>query len=127
MKIKFTGVPGEEHEKLSMFGKEFWINKWVEVKDAYAQRVLSNHPHFECQGKPVDNSTPAVLPQTIPVTEDQMVVKLGNATVTEGELREINNDPMVQEAGVHVDYAEALDAKGASDGIDPKSDAKSSN
>lgn len=52
MKIKFIGVPGEEHSSIRMYDQSFALGRYVEVKDAFAAKKLSNHPHF--QVKPGD-------------------------------------------------------------------------
>jgi hypothetical protein len=57
MKIKFKGVPGEQHESVFMYGHTFKKGEAVEVTDPVAQRKLANHPHFEADGEvpPVDD------------------------------------------------------------------------
>lgn len=120
MKIKFLGVVGEDLQEIEMYGYHFVKDKWTEVKDYFAQRKLSNHPHFESKDGPITDVTPVVLPQTIPSVENQLVVKLGDQTVTEGELQAAKDDPMVQESGLVPTYSDVLDSK-VPDGNDPKS------
>jgi len=49
MKIKFIGVPGEDHKVINMYGQAFPLDQFVDVTSAYAIEVLRNHPHFEAQ------------------------------------------------------------------------------
>jgi hypothetical protein len=46
MKYVFTGVPGEEHRSLLMYGTDMPLGEPVEVSDVAAKK-LANHPHFE--------------------------------------------------------------------------------
>lgn len=46
MKIKFIGVPGEDHASISQYGYTFPLGEPVEVESDVAVRKLSNHPHF---------------------------------------------------------------------------------
>lgn len=56
MLVKFIGVPGEEHEAISMYGYHFPKGEAVDVTDPEAIRRLARHPHFA--HKP-DKPTPA--------------------------------------------------------------------
>lgn len=47
MKVKFTGVPGEKHESVFMYGQTFPLNEEVDVTNPIAVSKLRNHPHFE--------------------------------------------------------------------------------
>lgn len=47
MKVKFTGVPGEKHESVFMYGQSFPLDEEVEVTNPTAIAKLRNHPHFE--------------------------------------------------------------------------------
>lgn len=47
MKIKFIGVPGEEHSSINMYDQTFPLGRYVEVKEPVAMRKLGNHPHFQ--------------------------------------------------------------------------------
>lgn len=49
MKATFTGVPGEKHESVYMYGQNFPLNQAVEVTDPQAIRKLRNHPHFKAE------------------------------------------------------------------------------
>ena len=46
MKYVFTGVPGEDHRSLLMYGTDMPLGEPVEVSDVAAKK-LANHPHFE--------------------------------------------------------------------------------
>lgn len=45
-KIKFLGVPGEDHKSISQYGYQFPLGKAVTVDDPFAVRKLKTHPHF---------------------------------------------------------------------------------
>lgn len=47
MKFTFIGVPGEQHESLSMFGATFPLGESVEIEGDRAIAKLKAHPHFE--------------------------------------------------------------------------------
>lgn len=61
MKAKFTGVPGESHDTLSMYGQDFPRGEWVTVKSALGKVKLSKHPHFEWREDPADQAEDAVV------------------------------------------------------------------
>lgn len=54
MKATFKGVPGEEHDSLTMYGQDFPLGKAVEVRSVQAQRKLARHPHFSVSDVPED-------------------------------------------------------------------------
>lgn len=54
MKIKFKGVPGEEHRSIPSYGYTFPLDKWVDVTNPEAIRKLKSHPHFEAKDDVTD-------------------------------------------------------------------------
>ncbi len=106
MKIKFIGVPDEDHEAINMYGLHFPKGKFVEVDDKYAQYKLSNHPHFEvAKGEP---------PATAPVSVQTMQVATdGAVSVTEAELAAIEQDEFVKVSGVKPTFEDVIELKHA--------------
>lgn len=58
MQIKYNGTPGEQLDAINMYGTDFPKGKFVDVKDAFAARKLSNHPHFTAKGDDVLDVNP---------------------------------------------------------------------
>lgn len=52
MQIKFIGMPGEQHDSITMYGKEFPLNKAVDSKGLTPRQeaTLAAHPHFQTSG-----------------------------------------------------------------------------
>ncbi len=113
MKIKFIGVPDEDFDSLSMYGYDFPKGKFVDVQDQHAQYKLSKHPHFEVmKGEP-----PAPAPVAV---EPMLVATDGQVTVTEEELRKIEEDPFVQVSGVKPTFEDVIEHKHATEAPAPK-------
>lgn len=61
MKATFTGVPGEQHDSVHMYGQDFPLNKAVTVNTSVARRKLANHPHFKVQAEKSDEADDAQI------------------------------------------------------------------
>jgi hypothetical protein len=55
MQIKFIGVPGEDHNSLRMYGKDYPIGEYVETTDPLAIQKMSNHPHFKAKASAAED------------------------------------------------------------------------
>lgn len=61
MKATFTGVPGEQHASVHMYGQDFPLNEAVTLNNPMAKRKLANHPHFKVQEEASDNAEDAQI------------------------------------------------------------------
>lgn len=78
MQVKYNGTPGEDLDRITMYGYEMPRGKFVEVTDPFAARKLSKHPHFTAKGEEVLDVNPKAAAKT-----DQAVKLLEEAAAIE--------------------------------------------
>ncbi len=47
MQFVFTGVPGESHESINMYGTVFPLGEPTDIEGDKFVKKLANHPHFQ--------------------------------------------------------------------------------
>lgn len=85
MKIKFTGVPGEDLDTISMYGYDFPRGKFVEVQGAQAIGKLSRHPFFEAKDDPANAVEDAQIKREFTLAADQTLAPIEAEKAAEAE------------------------------------------
>lgn len=82
MQVKYNGTPGEEIDRVNMYGYDMPKGKFVEITDAFAARKLSKHPHFTAKGEDVLDVNPkaaAKVEQAVELLEEAAAIEQKDA------------------------------------------------